>query len=157
VMESKVRRIFREALAMHYIDGLEVGPQVDSWLKSHGGWFPDPQELYGDGSPMDQPIDEGEDVASKDPSRALDDAKELMPKLIANLAREMESFPEDANMKFLADTASSWMTESGDDGAGLASSSLTEANVEAHEFAEETVESFKKRRVEMVGQGVARE
>ncbi len=111
-MESKARRVFREALAFHYIEGLEVGPEVDAWLKNHGGWLPDPQELYGDGTPLDQPKDEGDNVDSKDPARAMEDAKGLMSKLLANLTREMEHFPEDNSYKFLAEMASDWVKES---------------------------------------------
>ena len=90
-MESKARHIFREALALYYIEGLQVDPQVETWLKNHGGWLPDPQELYGDGTPLDQPADEGEDATSADPVRAMGDAKVLMPKLFINLIKEMDN------------------------------------------------------------------
>ena len=46
VMESRARRIFRDALAMHYIERRVLGRQVGQWLTNHGGWFPDPQEDY---------------------------------------------------------------------------------------------------------------
>ena len=67
-MEKRAREIFRDALALHYIDGIcAAGEEVELWLKTHGGWLPDPQEVYGDGTPLTQPEDEGWDVMSKEP------------------------------------------------------------------------------------------
>ena len=66
-MEAKAREILRYALAAHYVDGAEGGQEIDAWLKKHGGWLPDPQELYGDGTPLTQPQDEGFDVSSPFP------------------------------------------------------------------------------------------
>ena len=78
-METEARIIFRDALVEHYMNDLgEVGEAVDGWLKTHGGWLPDPQELYGDGTPLTQPKDEGDLVMSPHPARAMEEAKSLM-------------------------------------------------------------------------------
>ena len=79
-METKARSIFRLALAHHYIDGIEydVAEEVEAWLKSHKGWLPDPQELYGDGTPLTQPKDEGDAVSSAYPILAIAEAKRAM-------------------------------------------------------------------------------
>ena len=69
-METVAREIFRDVLAAHYIDGHPFGEEADLWLKTHGGWLPDPQEMYGDGTPLTQPRDEGDRVMSKDPENA---------------------------------------------------------------------------------------
>jgi len=87
-MESKARDIFREALAIHYLDGLAAGDEVDAWLRTHGGWFPDPQELYGDGTPLTQPADEGIDVVSNSPEIALREAEHTMDRLVQSLNHE---------------------------------------------------------------------
>ena len=64
-METNARKILRYALAAHYVDDLaEAGEEIDAWLRKHGGWLPDPQEIYGDGTPLTQPQDEGFDVMS---------------------------------------------------------------------------------------------
>ena len=47
VMEKRVREIFRSALFHHYIDEIPCGDEVELWLKTHGGWFPDQQQDYG--------------------------------------------------------------------------------------------------------------
>ena len=87
-MEKKAREIFRDALALHYIDGIsKTGEEVDMWLKTHGGWFPDPQEVYGDGTPLTQPKDEGWDVMSKEPEKATKEAKGVMS-LLAEFLRD---------------------------------------------------------------------
>jgi hypothetical protein len=111
-METKARRVFREALVLTYINGLEVGIEVDDWLQKHGGWFPDPGELYGDGTPLEQPKDEGEDVTSKDPVCAMKEATVLMSELLINLSWEMANNPEDDDYKRLHELASSWVKES---------------------------------------------
>ena len=78
-MEKKAREIFRDALALHYINGIsKTGEAVNVWLTTHGGWFPDPQEVYGDGTPLTQPKDEGWDVMSKEPEKAMKEAKGVM-------------------------------------------------------------------------------
>ena len=84
-MESKARDIFREALVIHYVDTLAAGDEVDAWLRKHGGWLPDPQELYGDGTPLTQPADEGLDVFSNSPEIALREAEETMDRLVQSL------------------------------------------------------------------------
>ena len=66
-METVAREIFRDVLAAHYIDGHPFGEEADLWLQTHGGWLPDPQEMYDDGTPLTQPRDEGDRVMSKDP------------------------------------------------------------------------------------------
>lgn len=84
-MEDKARVIFREALVIHYVDTLAAGDEVDAWLRKHGGWLPDPQELYGDGTPLTQPVDEGLDVFSNSPEIALREAEETMDRLVQSL------------------------------------------------------------------------
>ena len=67
VMEKRTREIFREALALHHVGSIYVaGDAVESWLKTHGGWFPDPQEDYGYGSLT--PLAHDQEVTSKRPS-----------------------------------------------------------------------------------------
>ena len=79
IMEKRARAIFRDALALHYIDGIsKTGEEVNVWLTTHGGWFPDPQEVYGDGTPLTQPKDEGWDVMSKEPEKAMKGAERVM-------------------------------------------------------------------------------
>ena len=82
IMEKRARATFRDVLALHYIDGIsKTGEEVDMWLKTHGGWFPDPQEVYGDGTPLTQPKDEGWDVMSKETEKAMKEAKGVMGSL----------------------------------------------------------------------------
>ena len=76
-MEAKARDIFRHALAMHYIDDIEAGDKVEEWLRKHKGWLPDPQVLYGDGTPP-QPRDEGTNVSSPFPAEAVKEAFTIM-------------------------------------------------------------------------------
>ena len=85
-MESKARAIFRDALLLHYIDGIAAGDKVESWLRKHGGWFPDRQENYADEeAPL---VDEGADVSSPDPTGAIDEAVVLMKCLVETLNDE---------------------------------------------------------------------
>ena len=42
----------RELLAWHYMEGIDHGDRLAAWLLEFGGWMPDPQLLYGDGTPM---------------------------------------------------------------------------------------------------------
>ena len=46
----------RELLAAYHMGECVEGPQVEAWLLGWGGWFADPQEMYGDGTtrPSDQ-------------------------------------------------------------------------------------------------------
>ena len=78
-MEAKARSIFRAALGTYYIEGGDGGiSEVEAWLKSHKGWLPDPQEVYGDGTPLKQPKDEGDAVSSAYPILAITEAKRVM-------------------------------------------------------------------------------
>ena len=83
-MEQKARSLFRDALVDHYMDGTQDGHAVEEWLRTHKGWFPDPQELYGDGTPLTQPVDEGESGRSSRPVLAMEDARTLINLLIAS-------------------------------------------------------------------------
>jgi len=85
-METQARSIFRNALFQHYIDGIAAGDDVEQWLKTHGGWFPDEQSDYGYGIVM--PPSDGPDVMSKDPALAMKDAKTLMDRLSKTLGKE---------------------------------------------------------------------
>ena len=138
-MERRARVILRDALLKHYIDELSCGHEVEAWLKTHGGWFPDNQMTYGDGTPLTQPKDEGEDVMSKEPANVLVDAKVVMESLWTTLD------DEDAD---LANSVCSWIIDLGILWATV--SRLTEANAEAYDFrlesATETTQSFKRGR-----------
>ena len=138
-MEKRARVILRDALLKHYIDELSCGHEVEAWLKTHGGWFPDNQMTYGDGTPLTQPKDEGEDVMSKEPANVLVDAKVVMESLWTTLD------DEDAD---LANSVCSWIIDLGILWATV--SRLTEADAEAYDFrlesAKETMQSFKRGR-----------
>ena len=138
-MEKRARVILRDALLKHYIDELSCGHEVEAWLKTHGGWFPDNQMTYGDGTPLTQPKDEGEDVMSKEPANVLVDAKVVMESLWTTLDDE-EADLANSVCSWIMDIAILWATDS----------KLTEANVEANdfrlEFAKETLQSFKRGR-----------
>ena len=144
-METQARSIFRNALFQHYIDGIAAGDDVEQWLKTHGGWFPDEQADYGYGIVM--PLADGPDVMSKDPALAMKEAKTLMDRLSKTLGEE-----ENANvLQEVCEWLEHWkepvestkMTSS-------SSAALTEANVEARDFrldfAHETLQSFKRDR-----------
>jgi len=144
-METQARSIFRNALFQHYIDGIAAGDDVEQWLKTHGGWFPDEQADYGYGIVM--PRADGPDVMSKDPALAMKEAKTLMDRLSKTLGEE-----ENANvLQEVCEWLEHWkepvestkMTSS-------SSAALTEANVEARDFrldfAHETLQSFKRDR-----------
>ena len=78
-METKARSVFREALAAYYTEGGDEGiSEVEAWLKSHKGWLPDPQEIYGDGTPLTQPKDEGVDVSSAYPLLVITEARRVI-------------------------------------------------------------------------------
>ena len=81
-LETRARIIFRDALLAHYIMGIDGGNELEWWLKTHRGWFPDSQELYGDGTPLTQPVDEGDSVMSAYPDRAVREAKPIMNHLV---------------------------------------------------------------------------
>ena len=80
-MEWWARHIFREALAEHYVNTIAFGDEVESWLKKHGGWLPDPQLTYCNGPPAD----EGPYVMSPIPAQTLDDAEPVMHKILTSL------------------------------------------------------------------------
>ena len=139
-MEKRARVIFRDTLLKHYIDELPCGDEVELWLKTHGGWFPDNQVSYGDGTPLTQPKDEGTDVVSPEPEKALREASTLMELIWPVL----DDYDAD-----LMSSMCDWLTSLWPQQAS-APSQLTEANVEANdfclEFAKETLQSFKNKR-----------
>ena len=81
-METRARIIFRDALHAHYIVGLEAGEEVYAWLRTHGGWFPDPQGDFDGETPADQ----GATIMSSQPVQAMEDAKKVMQRLHDTLA-----------------------------------------------------------------------
>ena len=138
VMEKRAREIFRSTLFHHHVDEIPCGDEVELWLKTHGGWFPDQQQDYGYGCLM--PESDGPDVMSKNSEKALKEAKGVMSLLA--------EFLEDADMKA---SARHWLEDWAKfPDVPTSSSGLTEANVEAHDFrikfAHETLQSFKDRR-----------
>ena len=135
IMETRARQIFRDALFQHYIDGIVAGDDVENWLKTHGGWFPDEQADYGYGIVM--PLADGPEVMSKDPVLAMEQAKPLMDRLSKTLG-------EEENADVLQEVCE-WLEH-----CAPSSSALTEANLEARDFrldfAQETLQSFKRDR-----------
>jgi hypothetical protein len=135
IMETRARLIFRDALFQHYIDGIAAGDDVEQWLKTHRGWFPDEQADYGYGVVM--PLADGPEVMSKDPALAMKEAKTLMDRLSKTLG-------EEENADVLQEVCE-WLEH-----CAPSSSALTEANVEARDFrldfAQETLQSFKRGR-----------
>ena len=81
-LEHEARDLFRDVLLAHYIDGHDCGKDVDQWLRKHKGWFPDNQEIYGDGTPLTQPKDDGMNVASPH-TDVLEEAHYILEKLHA--------------------------------------------------------------------------
>ena len=146
IMEKRARAIFRDALMLHYIDDICVaGEEVELWLKTHGGWFPDPREDYGYGSLM--PEADGPDVMSKEPEKAMKEAKGVMS-LVAEFLED--GIAEHMGLSDLKGLAEKWLDDLKEQAPASSSSRLTEANVEAHEFrldfAHETLQSFKDRK-----------
>ena len=82
-MEKRARAIFRDALALHYFDGIsKAGEEVGMRLKTHGGWFGSVREIFRDGSCQQmQPTDNGENVVSKEPEKAMEEAEHVMGSL----------------------------------------------------------------------------
>ena len=72
----QIRILFRQILAQHYVDSHPIGPEVEGWLMRWGGWFPDPQVHYGDGSSRLQ--DEGVDCPCPDVIAALEHSELLL-------------------------------------------------------------------------------
>ena len=145
IMEKRARVIFRDALMLHYIDDiLAAGEEVEMWLKTHDGWFPDQQQDYGYGSEM--PEADGPDVMSKEPIKAASEAKGVMSLLAEFLG---DGIAEHMGRSDLKASAQKWL-DNLEKQAPASSSGLTEANVEAHdfrlEFAHETLQSFKDRK-----------
>ena len=79
-MEKRARAIFRDALALHYFDGIsKAGEEVVMWLKTHGGWFGSIREIFRDGSCQQiLPTDNCENVVSKEPEKAMEEAEHVM-------------------------------------------------------------------------------
>ena len=73
----EVRRRMRELLVCHYMEGIEFGDRVAAWLLELRGWLPDSQEVYGDATPLTQPLDQGLYAPCLDIERALAEAAEL--------------------------------------------------------------------------------
>ena len=145
IMEKRAREIFRDALMLHYIDDIcAAGEEVEMWLKTHGGWFPDQQQDYGYGSLM--PEADGPDVMSEEPKKAASEAKGVMSLLAEFLG---DGIAEHMGRSDLKTSAQKWL-DNLEKQAPASSSGLTEANVEAHdfrlEFAHETLQSFKDRK-----------
>ena len=117
VMEKQGREIFRDALMLHYIDDIsKTGEEVEMWLKTHGGWFPDQQKDYGYGSQM--PEADGPDVMSKEPIKAANEAKGVMSLLAEFLGDGIAEHMGRCDLKGLAQK---WL----DDLAGQAVQSET--------------------------------
>ena len=72
----EVRILLRQILAQHYVDTHPLGTEVEAWLLRWGGWFPDPQVLYGDGCSTLQ--DNGVDCPCPDVIAALEDSELLL-------------------------------------------------------------------------------
>ena len=72
----EVRILLRQILAQDYVDTHPLGAEVDDWLLRWGGWFPDPQVHYGDGSSRLQ--DNGVDCPCPDVIAALEDSNLLL-------------------------------------------------------------------------------
>ena len=148
---NMARAIFHSALMHHHIDGIVAGDDVEKWLQTYGGWFPDEQADYGYGCLM--PL-APEAINS---AKALEDAKQLMDRLNEtledeNLLLEARAWLQGAAAAAAAASASSLGTRSG--APGCASSNLTEANLEAKfrlEFAHETLQSFARSTTERDG------
>ena len=70
----KVRVLFRQILAQHYMESHPLGAEVEDWLLRFGGWFPDPQVLYGDGTRLQ----DGVDCPCPDVIAALEDSQLLL-------------------------------------------------------------------------------
>ena len=83
IMEKRARAIFRDAMALHYFDGIsKTGEEVDGWLKTHGGWFGNLREIFRDGSCQQiVPTDNGENIISKEPEKAMEEAERVMGSL----------------------------------------------------------------------------
>ena len=124
-MEKRARAIFREALLVQYIDGVPVGDEVETWLKKHGGWFPDEQDDYGYGCLM--PEADGAEIMSTEPQKAMEDAKRVMSCL--------DEAIEDEAVE-LKRSAQKWLKD-------LAAEATPAARLK---FAHETLQNFRDRK-----------
>ena len=117
IMEKRAREIFRDVLMLHYINDIsKTGEEVEMWLKTHGGWFPDQQKDYGYGSQM--PEADGPDVMSKEPKKAASEAKGVMSLLAEFLG---DGIAEHMGRSGLKASVAKWL----DDLAGQAAPSKT--------------------------------
>jgi hypothetical protein len=71
-----LRVVMRRMLATHYMEGHPLGQEVENWLLRYGGWFPDPQVLYGDGTCT--PSDTGVDGPCSEISEGLHEAELIL-------------------------------------------------------------------------------
>ena len=81
----EVRGRMRELLAWHYMEGLQHGDMVAAWLLEFGGWMPDAQLLYGDGTPLTRPLDQGLYTPCLDIERAISEAAYLFDLIEGNM------------------------------------------------------------------------
>jgi hypothetical protein len=79
-MEIAARRIFRQAVYLHYIEGLTCGEAIQQWLRTHGGFFRDNQQMY-----EADVVDDPEDIMSNNPLGAILEAPDLMKRLYYTL------------------------------------------------------------------------
>ena len=73
----EIRARLRELLAWHYMEGIEHGDRVAALLLEFGGWMPDPQEAYGDATPLTRPLDQGLYAPCLNVERAIAEAADL--------------------------------------------------------------------------------
>ena len=76
----EVRSRMRELVTWHYMEGIEFKDMVAAWLLEFGGWLPDPQEVYGDATPL--PLDQGLYAPCLDIERAIGEAAELFDLIV---------------------------------------------------------------------------
>jgi hypothetical protein len=104
-MEGRARGILRDALFLHYMEDIgKVGGQVEAWLRAHGGWFRDSQQLY-------EPYVEDDDVktVSEDPENALKEAYEAMVMLrLTFTTQDFEGSCSEEDVRKLRDDAVTW-------------------------------------------------
>ena len=67
------------------MEGIEHGDRVAAWLLEFGGWMPDPSELYGDGTPLTRPLDQGLYAPCLDIERAIAEAADLFDLIEGNM------------------------------------------------------------------------
>ena len=89
----EVRGRMRELLAWRYMEGIEHGDRVAAWLLEFKGWYPDPQEVYGDATPLTQPLDQGLYAPCLDIERAIAEAAELFDLIEGNMHNKNGAAP----------------------------------------------------------------